>query len=155
MQDPQTQPEYAITRHVLERMTFYRRQRLERDMEEVLGEFSANTFTAGVDYDILYDDIILRFEAEVLSERLADDYYEETAYYATPRTWWDMFKETYANRWWFNWYSKRWGAPHFDQHSVTVKVKVERFLKYPHADITPDPRLGRAIPYERLERVYD
>lgn len=102
------------------------------------------------DYDVDFGQWIVRLETSVLSEHLAEDYYEVESYYATPRTWWDMFKETYATRWWFYWYSKRWGAPHYEQHTLRNRIKVDRYVNYPEANIIPDPRLGRTYPYERI-----
>lgn len=150
--DSQSQPEFVVEQAILERMRFYHAQRLNRNDEEMLGAFSAEHFKAEVDYDIVYNDLILRFETDVLSEHLVDNIYETTHHVRTPYSWWDMLVHTSREKWWGKILNKYYTPKWFDEY-YPVRVKVERYLKYPQANIKPDPRLGRAIPFERLERL--
>lgn len=146
-----SQPEFTIKKAILERQRFHKSMRVKND-EAVLGLFAVDSMEGEVEYDIDFNEWIVRMEMDVLAEHLADHYYEETLILSAPKSWWDHFKATYQDRWWIRW----WCAKHPAQETRTshkVKVKVERWVKYPEANETL-PRLGRAIPYEKLERIY-
>lgn len=148
----QSSPEFVIQKKVLERQRFHKSLRVQNN-EEVLGIFASESMEGSVEYDLDFNQWIIRMEMDVLAEHLADDYYQEILTTAGPTTVWDMFKETYGGRWWM----RRWVVKHppkYTHKNHLVQVKVERWVKYPSADIMPDKRLGRAIPMERLERIY-
>lgn len=104
---------------------------------------------AAMDYELGRKRVEL--ESYVLGEKLAEDTYTDKKSYSTPKTWWDMFKVTYAMTWWLGWLVRRWPAK-FEYHWFSVGVTVERFANYPEADI-PLPSLGRPVPYERITRL--
>jgi len=104
-----------------------------------------------VDLDLERDEQIHRLESFVLQEHLADDIYIDAHPYTTPKTWWDMFKLTFAATWWLGWLVKRRPAQ-FERHVVKSAVKVERYASYPEANIDV-PQLGRPIPFESVRRL--
>lgn len=97
---------------------------------------------------------IAEFKADVVAEKLVEDTYSDNqpAFFHTPATTWQMFKETHKTSWWL----KRFVAKHpvrTVEHVkwVRTEVVVHRYLKYPQAEI-PKSRLGRPVAYELLER---
>lgn len=105
------------------------------------------------EYQIDYDRLKLGIEAYVLQEHLAEDFYEGSREYVVHHSWWDMFKDTYATRWWATWFVRK-HLPKFDMHPMKIRIKVDRYLNYPEANIQM-PALGRPYPYERITRLED
>lgn len=113
---------------------------------KLLDELTPGDRQAAMDYELQRQRVAL--EVYVLSEKLAEDVYTDKKSYSTPKTWWDMFKVTYAMTWWLGWLVRRWPAE-FDYHWFEVGVRIERYAQYPEANISL-PDLGRPVRYERM-----
>lgn len=116
---------------------------------KLMDELSPGDRQAAMDFELNRQRV--KMEAYVLSDRLSDEEYFDTKRYSTPKTWWDMFKDTYALTWWLAWFVSRRPAQ-FNHHNFSVGVRVERFAQYPEANISL-PGLGRPVRYERITRL--
>lgn len=116
---------------------------------KLMDELTPGDRQAAMDFELKRQRV--RLETHILSEKLAEETYTDKKSYSTPKTWWDMFKMTYAMTWWLGWLVRKWPAE-FDYHWFEVGVNVERFVQYPESDL-PVPSLGRPIPYERVTRL--
>ncbi len=123
--------------------------RIKNDPE--IGSNFASTMDLFHEYEIDFNTIKAGITAYVLQEHLAEDYYEGAKQYVVPHSWWDMFKETYATRWWMTWFVRK-HLPKFDTHWLKVRVKVDRYANYPQANVHFEA-LGRVYPYEKLTRL--
>jgi hypothetical protein len=97
------------------------------------------------------DGIIVRIKTKILSEDLAPKEIHRTKVveFRQPQTWWDMFKNTYTNTWWFGWFVRRYPpkmVPIF--RSVTFNVRLQPTLLFPQS-VTLPKDVGRPI------RFYD
>lgn len=100
-----------------------------------------------------FKDRIHQLEAYVLSEHLADDYYEDTFYYDTPKSMWQMFKFLHAASWWLGWLVKRWPVKN-NTTSLKTAVQVGRYVNYPEAHIAIKG-LGHPFLYETMRPLED
>lgn len=104
--------------------------------------------------DFLANEIKVRMETWVFSERLAEDSYTENCQFWSPSTTWQMFKETHKNKWWFGWFVRRHPIRKTAQ-SEYVTIQVDRCIIYPDAVDINFPKLGLPIPYESIQRIYE
>jgi hypothetical protein len=103
--------------------------------------------------DLAVDEHIHRLEAMVLSEHLADDYYDRTLDLDTPKSTWQMFKMLHATSWWLGWLVNRWPVKYNTTHHRCV-VKVGRYVNYPEAHV-PIRNLGHPYLYEDVRALTD
>jgi hypothetical protein len=95
-----------------------------------------------------FDDRLHILEGYVLSEHLADDYYEDTFYYDVPKSTWQMFKFIHAASWWLGWFVSRWPVKN-NTKSLKTAVQVGRYVNYPEAHI-PIKDLGHPYLFETM-----
>jgi len=96
-------------------------------------------------------EMIHRLEGYVLSEHLADDYYDRTLDLDTPKSTWQMFKMLHATSWWLGWLVNRWPVKYNTSHHRCV-VKVGRYVNYPEAHV-PIRNLGHPFIYEDVRAL--
>lgn len=102
-------------------------------------------------FDIDYNQVRHLFETDILTEHLASDFYYGSADFKYPATTWQMYKMTHADSWWLGWLVRRRPVRWQEQYQ-TVKIKVDRYLKYPEATIE-FKQLGHPIPYETVQEI--
>lgn len=104
-------------------------------------QYVASTAVFETQPEHLWNQVVLRMRAFVLRDHVASDTYEESV--RVPATWWQMWKLDHAPAW-----LRRHLNP-VEYESLSVKVKVDRYLAYPDAAIrTPD--MGKAYIYEQV-----
>lgn len=106
-----------------------------------------------VEPDLVRDELIHKIETFFLAEHITDDYYWETVWHpSTPKTWWQMFKQTYSDRWWLKRHVRKHPVQFNTGSSQQVGIKVKRYVGYPDATIQIK-NFGRPWPFEMVERT--
>lgn len=101
-----------------------------------------------------FEQVVHRFEGQLLAEKLAEDVYEAHAVSEWPKSTWQMFKFSNKHRWWMRRFVKKHPVEMYkDRHTLHVGVK--RYLAYPEASVTIrnplNPFLGRPFPRELVD----
>lgn len=151
----------------------FRRLRLHRRRVEAvggvprglyqMGRYSRDSVTLEEDVDFERDLVLQRLVAEVLAERLPDERVVESVVeeMLRPATWVDHFKLRFAGRWWVRWWVRWWPVRLVEvPHRLTVVVDLQRWRKFPEADLDFQQDWGRlGPPYMdaevRLEARYE
>lgn len=80
--------------------------------------------------DVAYRDMLLSLEAQVLSDKIADDKYTAYFYWKEPLNWFEHWKKDHAPRW----MKQRWPVQHKERKAKRV-VKFTRWAQYPKANV--------------------
>lgn len=125
-------------RVVLERLKVGAQQRVSNEFPTMM---SSAQWSA--EQDRIRDQMVIRLTAHVLAEQLppqtTDHHISFTTNHQRFATWWDMFKSTYAERWWMRW-------RHWDVRFVAVPVPVERTVTVRVRDHWTYPTARIALP---------
>lgn len=123
----------------------------EQKTLEVTRFYKAFKVKRDIDYDIDFNLIVHRFETDILTEHLASELYIGQTEFGYPRSTWQMFKTTHVESWWLGWLVRRRPVElHYEVKDV--KIKVDRYLKYPEAKVEFKD-LGHPIPYETIKEI--
>lgn len=98
----------------------------QRITAEMLTMMSSAQWSAEQDY--LRDQMVIRLRAHVLAEQLPPQTMQHRIRWEIEderfASWWDMFKATYADRWWMRW--RTWAVRYVPmpvERTVTVEVR--------------------------------
>lgn len=115
-------------------------------------QYVSRKFAVEVDQDhlaLIADRLAVRMETTVLADHLVADHYESHRWVNVPASWWQHFKDTYADSWWLRWLVRR-RPPIFDAQHVSMCVSFDRWATYPYARIKEDHRLGAVVYREEV-----
>lgn len=118
--------------------------RLTELEERLLGELGQGVVDT---LECEIDGMVVAIRGRVLAEQLPPEKVErtETVEFEHPATWWEMFRDTYRDRWWMAWSVRRRPVRLLTRtRGVRVEVSLERFRTFPHATVTI-PELGTPV----------
>lgn len=102
------------------------------------------------DFDIDFNQIRYTFEAELVADKLSEEFYTDYFHYNFPKTSWQMFKSEHESSWWLGWLVRR-RPVEYEHYVKTMKVKLDRYFTYPAMEL--DRKMGSPVKFERITRV--
>jgi len=107
------------------------------------------------DRDSIHKAMIYTLSSKVWGERLHDPVehivtFEEEHLIPLPATWWELFKQTYADRWWLRWIVKRYPV-----RTVEMRIRFSGKRRVIPRIVAAYPELNRLFPQEYGRAVVD
>ncbi len=115
------------------------------ELESLLSGELGPSVAATMEFEV--DGMVAAIRARVLAEQLPPEKVErtETVEFEHPATWWEMFRDTYRDRWWMAWSVRRRPVRTLTRtRGVRLEVSLRRFRTYPRATVTI-PELGTPV----------